>query len=206
MPRAVARIQGKRRTGTRAVQDLCYHGESTAVCGRRKNLREKEGSVRFGIRADQPSAAEAFRVIAGFACNQGFAFSLFYLGTNQAFGGGPFAFERADLFGTLLSMVAAFALLRAASPRARDALLARPLLWCYAGLLVVGSLVPALAEAGQRASSWRACSWGRLRASCWRHGDARWAAIRWEHRSAGCSRRLLLLLSHALRQRPYPAP
>ena len=105
--------------------------------------------MRFGIRADQPSAAEAFRVIAGFACNQGFAFSLFYLGTNQAFGGGPFAFERADLFGTLLSMVAAFALLRAASPRARDALLARPLLWCYAGLLVVGSLVPALAEAGQ---------------------------------------------------------
>lgn len=105
--------------------------------------------MRSGNRADRSVDAEALRVVAGFACNQGFVFSLFYLGANQAFGDGPFAFERADLFGTLLSMVAAFALLRAASPRARDALLARPLLWCYAGLLVVGSLMPAFAEAGQ---------------------------------------------------------
>lgn len=105
--------------------------------------------MRSGKRAHRSADAEALRVVAGFACNQGFVFSLFYLGANQAFGDGPFAFERADLFGTLLSMVAAFALLRAASPRARDALLARPLLWCYAGLLVVGSLVPAFAEAGQ---------------------------------------------------------
>ena len=38
-----------------------------------------------------------------------------------------------------------FGLLRVASPKARGALLARPLLWCYAVLLVVGSIVPALA-------------------------------------------------------------
>ncbi|RDB65895.1 helix-turn-helix transcriptional regulator [Gordonibacter pamelaeae] len=42
-------------------------------------------------------------------------------------------------------MMVSFGLLRVASPKARGALLARPLLWCYAVLLVVGSIVPALA-------------------------------------------------------------
>ena len=45
-------------------------------------------------------------------------------------------------------MLIAFALLRMASPRARDALLSRPLVWCYAGLLVLGSLMPAIAGGG----------------------------------------------------------
>ena len=85
------------------------------------------------------------RAVAGFACNQGFVFSLFYMGANRAFGEGILSFERADLFGTLLFMMVSFGLLRVASPKARGALLARPLLWCYAVLLVVGSIVPALA-------------------------------------------------------------
>ncbi|OUO86083.1 helix-turn-helix transcriptional regulator [Gordonibacter sp. An230] len=102
----------------------------------------------FGVSAASLREEGALRVTLGFACHQGFVFSLFYLGWNRALGGGAFAFERADLFGTLLCMVLAFALLRAASPRARDALLAGPLLWCYAALLVLGSLVPALAESG----------------------------------------------------------
>lgn len=87
----------------------------------------------------------SLRAVAGFGCNQGFVFSLFYMGANRAFGNGSWAFERADLFGTLLFMIVAFVLLRIASPKARGALLAPPLLWCYAGLLVVGSLVPAFA-------------------------------------------------------------
>ena len=96
------------------------------------------GAHRRGGRA-------SLRAVAGFACNQGFVFSLFYMGANRAFGEGILSFERADLFGTLLFMIASFGLLRVASSKARGALLARPLLWCYAVLLVVGSIVPALA-------------------------------------------------------------
>lgn len=92
--------------------------------------------------------AEALRAMAGFACNQGFVFSLFYMGQNRAFSMGSGVFERADLFGTLLFMVLSFLLLRAASPRARAALLSRPLVWCYAALMVIGSLVPILARGG----------------------------------------------------------
>lgn len=88
------------------------------------------------------------RAVAGFACNQGFVFSLFYMGSNQAVGSYPFAFERAELFGTLVFIVAAFCVLRAVGPRARRALLARPLLWCYAALLVIGSFVPAVYGVG----------------------------------------------------------
>lgn len=84
------------------------------------------------------------RAVAGFACNQGFVFSLFYMGSNQAVGSYPFAFERAELFGTLAFIVVAFCILRAVGLRARRALLARPLLWCYAALLVIGSFVPAV--------------------------------------------------------------
>lgn len=104
--------------------------------------------MSLGLRANRILEGDAPRVVLGFACNQAFVFSLLYLGANRALGKDPFAFERADLFGTLLFMVLAFGLLRAASPRARDALLARPLLWCYALLLVLGSIVPVFADDG----------------------------------------------------------
>ncbi|RDB62228.1 helix-turn-helix transcriptional regulator [Gordonibacter sp. 28C] len=103
------------------------------------------GAHRHGGRA-------SLRAVVGFACNQGFVFSLFYMGANRAFGDGVLSFERADLFGTLLFMMAAFGLLRVASPKARGALLARPLLWCYAVLLVLGSIVPALSGGANSAS------------------------------------------------------
>ena len=70
--------------------------------------------MRFGSDADKTGDRSTMRVVGGFACNQGFVFSLFYLGANRAIGEGPFAFERADLFGTLVCMLLAFALLRAA--------------------------------------------------------------------------------------------
>ncbi|MFQ9180631.1 MAG: hypothetical protein ACLR3C_12570 [Eggerthella lenta] len=126
--------------------------------------------MHLGLRADKEGRTAALRVIGGFACNEGFVFSLFYLGENRAFGDGPFAFERADLWGTLACMLIAFALLRMASPRARDALLSRPLVWCYAGLLVLGSLMPAIAGGATTASCWRACSSACRRVSCWPHG------------------------------------
>ncbi|HIW75109.1 helix-turn-helix transcriptional regulator [Gordonibacter faecis] len=98
-----------------------------------------------GAKTMRHKVRASLRPVVGFACNQGFVFSLFYLGTNRALAFGPHAFERADLFGTLAFMVVAFVLLRAASERARAALLSRPLLWCYAALLVVGSALPTLA-------------------------------------------------------------
>ena len=63
--------------------------------------------MHLGLRADKEGRTAALRVIGGFACNEGFVFSLFYLGENRAFGDGPFAFERADLWGTLACMLIA---------------------------------------------------------------------------------------------------
>lgn len=119
----------------------CYHGTIQPRYAKGEHVRQSSRDDRDGDKS-------ALRVIGGFACNQGFVFSLFYLGANRALGDGPFAFERADLFGTLLCMLLAFALLRAATLRARDALLSRPLVQCYAVLLVLGSLMPSIAGDG----------------------------------------------------------
>lgn len=86
------------------------------------------------------------RVVVGFGCNQAFIFSLFYLGMNRTLGSEPYVFERADLFGVLLCMVLALLVVRNTSPRARDALLSTPLLWCFATLIVVASLASELLE------------------------------------------------------------
>ena len=93
-------------------------------------------------RACHTDARLARTAILGFACNQGFVFSLFYLGFNQAFPVGHSVFERAELFGTLLFMIVSFTVLRIACPSTRNALLARPLLLGYAALMVTGSLLP----------------------------------------------------------------
>ena len=42
--------------------------------------------MHLGLRADKEGRTAALRVIGGFACNEGFVFSLFYLGENRAFG------------------------------------------------------------------------------------------------------------------------
>ena len=81
--------------------------------------------MQFGRNTD---ARTAWTSIVGFACNQGFVFSLFYLGSDRGLGDGVHVFERAELFGTLLFMTAAFVLLRLVAPRARDALLALSLI------------------------------------------------------------------------------
>lgn len=104
--------------------------------------------MRFGLKFNQITSPDTLRVVLGFACNQGFIFSMFYLGANRAIGEGSFVFERADLVATLACMVLAFVLLRVASPKARNAMLTRPLLWCYAGMLVLGSFVASFAGMG----------------------------------------------------------
>ena len=86
------------------------------------------------------------RRIVGFACTQAFMFFLFYMGTNRVIPVGPFPFERAELFVALLFVAAAFALLRGAGKKVRDALLARPLLMLYAALAVCGAFVPVLID------------------------------------------------------------
>ncbi len=89
--------------------------------------------------------------ILGFACNQGFVFSLFYMGENKALAIGSHVFERADLFGTLVLIGLSFLILRLASPKARISLLTKSLVWFYAVLLVIGSLVPGLVGGNEAA-------------------------------------------------------
>ncbi|MEG0503687.1 MAG: helix-turn-helix transcriptional regulator, partial [Raoultibacter sp.] len=84
----------------------------------------------------------SLRRIIGFACNQGFVFFLFYMGTNRSYSIGDFSFERAELFGALFFMVVVFAILRLISPKTRNALLMRPLLIVYAIMGVIGSFIP----------------------------------------------------------------
>ena len=48
--------------------------------------------MQFGRNTD---ARTAWTSIVGFACNQGFVFSLFYLGSNRGLGDGVHVFERA---------------------------------------------------------------------------------------------------------------
>ncbi len=130
-----------------------------------------------GTQVQPHSFADTLRIVVGFACNLAFVFTLFYLGTNRAVAAGSFTFERADLFGILLCMVIAFIVLRFASPRARNALLSRPLLWCYAVLLVVGSLLLSFVEATSIAvivqsilvgipEGLMLAAWGRAFANC----------------------------------------
>ena len=59
------------------------------------------------------------RAVAGFACQQGFLYALFYLGSNRAVEVAGAPIERIDLLLTLAFMVLSFAVVRAASLRAR---------------------------------------------------------------------------------------
>lgn len=103
----------------------------------------------FGREEGVQERRAALGAVLGFACNQGFIFSLFYMGANRSMEAGSLAFERADLFGTLLFIVLAFAVLRIASGKARASMLAQPLLWAYAALMIVGSFLPwLLGDAG----------------------------------------------------------
>lgn len=88
------------------------------------------------------------RRIAGFACNQGFVFFLFYIGLNRSLTLGSLTFERADLMGTLLFMVVGFLVLRIIPERGNKLMRSRPACLLYALMLSTGSLMPHLLEGG----------------------------------------------------------
>lgn len=127
----------------------------------------------------------SIRATAGFACQQGFLYALFYLGENRSVDVAGLSFERFDLLLTFAFMALAFAVVRIASARARDALLAPTLVGWYAVLLVIGSLLVVLpldAGAAEVAaegalvgvpSGLLMCAWGRTLVGCSRFGGAR---------------------------------
>lgn len=118
------------------------------------------------------------RAVAGFACQQGFLYALFYLGSNRAVDVAGAPIERIDLLLTLAFMVLSFAVVRAASLRARKALLAPTLVGWYAVLLIIGSLLVTLplnagilevAAEGALVglpSGFLLCAWGRALVGC----------------------------------------
>ncbi|MGI6105584.1 MAG: helix-turn-helix transcriptional regulator [Raoultibacter sp.] len=86
------------------------------------------------------------RRIAGFACNQGFVFFLFYIGLTNNYALGNFHIERADLIGTLFFMVLGFVFVRVCPKSLRSVLGSRPFLLVYALFLSAGSLIPLFVE------------------------------------------------------------
>lgn len=125
------------------------------------------------------------RAVAGFACQQGFLYALFYLGSNRAVEVAGAPIERIDLLLTFVFMAVAFAVVRVASSRARSALLAPTLVGWYAVLLVIGSLLVTLplnagiAEVAAEGalvglpSGFLLCAWGRALVECPRFGGSR---------------------------------
>ncbi len=102
-----------------------------------------KGTTKTATRAGAlaPTGREVLRTLIGFACNQAFLFSLFYMGWNRSASLGPWAFERIDVFFALISMACVLAVLRRVTPQVRDAILTRNLLWCYAFLMALGASV-----------------------------------------------------------------
>ena len=86
------------------------------------------------------------RAVAGFACQQGFLYALFYLGSNRAVEVAGAPIERIDLLLTFVFMAVAFAVVRVASSRARSKSVARAHAsgLARAVLLVIGSLLVTL--------------------------------------------------------------
>lgn len=93
--------------------------------------------------------------VVGFACNQAFIFSFFYLGENQGLSLGDISFERVDLLFTLAFMVVGFLILRAHSRQSRQVLLLRPLLFVYAVAMAASSLLHSFAFASEALSGWQ---------------------------------------------------
>lgn len=91
------------------------------------------------------SAGVSPRRVAGFACHQGFLYSLFYMGMNREYSIGSFAVERVELLGTLAAMVVALVVMNVMARRApsvREVMLERHSVIAYAVALVIGAFVP----------------------------------------------------------------
>lgn len=91
------------------------------------------------------SAGVSSRRVAGFACHQGFLYSLFYMGMNREYSIGSFAVERVELLGTLAAMVVTLVVMNVMARRApsvREVMLERHSVIAYAVALVIGAFVP----------------------------------------------------------------
>lgn len=133
----------------------------------------------------EPFKGISARAVAGFACQQGFVYSLFYLGDNRAIDIAGLSLERFDLLSTFAFMAVAFIIVLIASERARRALLAPTLVGWYAVLLVLGSLLVTLpmdagiAEIASEgalvglSTGFLLCAWGRALVSAPRFAGAR---------------------------------
>lgn len=91
------------------------------------------------------SAGVSPRRVAGFACHQGFLYSLFYMGMNREYSIGSFAVERVELLGTLAAMVVTLVVMNVMARRApsvREVMLERHSVIAYAVALVIGAFVP----------------------------------------------------------------
>lgn len=81
----------------------------------------------------------SWRRIAGFACYQGFVYSVFYMGLNHELTLGPFTFERAELLLTLVFMLATFLGMHSNPSFMRKLVASRGALVTCAALMAIGS-------------------------------------------------------------------
>ena len=86
----------------------------------------------------------SWKRITGFACHQGFIYSLFYMGANRSLEIAGTTLERADLLLTLAFMCIAFLILRKHTQRLFAPPIASTSIIIFAALLITGSLVPSL--------------------------------------------------------------
>ena len=87
------------------------------------------------------------RRIIGFGCNQAFAFFLLYMQASHLFDVGVSAsvlFTRPELLAFLASMAIGFAVILRLAPAGRQRLFSRPLLYAYALIMGIASLIPAI--------------------------------------------------------------
>ena len=108
-------------------------------------VRDAEVNGRGVVGKLRSSAGVSPRRVAGFACHQGFLYSLFYMGMNREYSIGSFAVERVELLGTLAAMVVTLVVMNVMARRApsvREVMLERHSVIAYAVALVIGAFVP----------------------------------------------------------------
>ena len=100
------------------------------------------------MQVEKRDIRKAWASIGGFACNQGFLFALFYLGSRSSLSFAGAAVDRIDLMGLLACMVACMLVQHRLPLRLRDIALSCRFAWVYALLLVICSLAPELLGRG----------------------------------------------------------
>ncbi len=105
------------------------------------SIRKQKATAAAIASGDAADRSSMLRTLIGFACNQAFLFSLFYMGQNRFVQVGTFAFERIDVLFALLAIAVVLIVMRAVAAPVRDVVLSRNLMWCYAFLMALGAAV-----------------------------------------------------------------